>query len=58
MVVNYSPLDAEKVLEHKIGDSQTDVLVTLDFQALYPQMDRLLGQHAAEDAGGRQRWAR
>jgi len=42
VVVNYSPLDAEKVLEHKIGDSQTDVLVTLDFQALYPQMDRLL----------------
>ena len=42
VVVNYSPLDAEKVLEHKIGDSQTDVLITLDFQALYPQMDRLL----------------
>jgi long-chain acyl-CoA synthetase len=42
VVVNYSPLDAERVLEHKIGDSQTDVLVTLDFQALYPQMDRLL----------------
>jgi long-chain acyl-CoA synthetase len=42
VVVNYSPLDAEKVLEHKIGDSQTDVLITLDFKALYPQMDRLL----------------
>ena len=44
VVVNYSPLDAEKVLEHKIGDSQTDVLITLDLQALYPQMDRLLGR--------------
>lgn len=42
VVVNYSPLDAERVLEHKVGDSQTDVLITLDFAALYPQMDRLL----------------
>ncbi|MBL8303791.1 MAG: AMP-binding protein, partial [Ideonella sp.] len=42
VVVNYSPLDAEKVLEHKIGDSQTDVLITLDLQLLYPQMARLL----------------
>jgi long-chain acyl-CoA synthetase len=44
VVVNYSPLDAEKVLEHKIADSETDILVTLDFQALYPQMDRMLGK--------------
>ncbi|MDE2363752.1 MAG: long-chain fatty acid--CoA ligase [Hyphomicrobiales bacterium] len=43
VVVNYSPLDAEKVLEHKVGDSQTDFIVTLDLAALYPQMDRLLG---------------
>ncbi len=43
VVVNYSPLDAERVLEHKVGDSQTDFLITLDFAALYPQMDRLLG---------------
>ena len=42
-VVNYSPLDALRVLEHKIGDSQTDFLVTLDLSALYPQMDRMLG---------------
>ena len=42
-VVNYSPLDAEKVLEHKIGDSETDFLVTLDLALLYPQMQRLLG---------------
>mgnify|MGYP002147451152 CR=1 FL=1 len=37
VVVNYSPLDAEKVLEHKVADSRTDVLVTLDFAALYRQ---------------------
>ena len=42
-VVNYSPLDAERVLEHKVEDSQTDILVTLDLAALYPQMARLLG---------------
>ena len=44
IVVNYSPLDAEKVLEHKVEDSQTDFLVTLDLKALYPQMARLLGK--------------
>lgn len=42
-VVNYSPLDAERVLAHKIEDSQTDVLVTLDLVSLYPQLGRLLG---------------
>ncbi|GIZ51420.1 dicarboxylate--CoA ligase PimA [Noviherbaspirillum aridicola] len=43
-VVNYSPLDAEKVLEHKVEDSSTDIMVTLDLAALYPQMARLLGR--------------
>ena len=43
VVVNYSPLDAERVLAHKIEDSRTDVLVTLDLAALYPQMARMLG---------------
>ena len=42
-VVNYSPLDAERVLEHKIEDSETDFLVTLDLASLYPQMARLAG---------------
>ncbi|HEY9067889.1 MAG TPA: AMP-binding protein, partial [Burkholderiaceae bacterium] len=42
-VVNYSPLDAERVLAHKIEDSETDILVTLDLAALFPQMGRLLG---------------
>ncbi|MBR1222014.1 long-chain fatty acid--CoA ligase [Bradyrhizobium sp. U87765 SZCCT0131] len=41
-VVNYSPLDAAKVLEHKVEDSETDVMVTLDLALLYPQMARLL----------------
>jgi long-chain acyl-CoA synthetase len=43
-VVNYSPLDAAKVLEHKIEDSRTDVLITLDLAALYPQMAAMLGR--------------
>jgi long-chain acyl-CoA synthetase len=42
-VVNYSPLDAEKVLEHKVADSETDMLVTLDMVMLYPHMAKLLG---------------
>lgn len=42
-VVNYSPLDAPAVLKHKIEDSQTDVLITLDLALLYPQMAAMLG---------------
>lgn len=42
-VVNYSPLDAEKVLEHKVEDSETDIMVTLDLAVLYPQVGKLLG---------------
>ena len=43
-VVNYSPLDAAAVLEHKIEDSRTDFLVTLDMAVLYPQMGNMLGK--------------
>jgi len=46
VVVNYSPLDAEKVLEHKVEDSRTEIMVTLDLQAMAPQMLRLLDQTA------------
>ncbi|CAN5723046.1 long-chain fatty acid--CoA ligase [soil metagenome] len=42
-VVNYSPLDAARVLEHKIEDSRTDFLITLDLASLYPQMASMLG---------------
>jgi long-chain acyl-CoA synthetase len=38
VVVNYSPLDAERELDHKIEDSETDILVTLDVTALYPKI--------------------
>ena len=43
-VVNYSPLDAARVLEHKVEDSETDFLITLDLASLYPQMGALLGK--------------
>ena len=42
VVVNYSPLDAQQVLAHKVGDSQTDLMITQDLALLYPQMDQLL----------------
>ncbi len=41
-VVNYSPLDALRTLELKIEDSETDILVTLDAAAVYPQAEKLL----------------
>jgi len=41
-VVNYSPLDAERELVHKIEDSQTDIMVTLDLNVLYPNIGKLL----------------
>ncbi|MBA1146317.1 long-chain fatty acid--CoA ligase [Ectothiorhodospiraceae bacterium WFHF3C12] len=41
-VVNYSPLDAERTLAHKIEDSRTDILVTLDFDELYPRVKPFL----------------
>jgi len=43
-VVNYSPLDADRELEFKIGDSETDILVTLDVAALYPKIARMKGK--------------
>jgi long-chain acyl-CoA synthetase len=42
-VVNYSPLDALHTLQIKIEDSETEILVTLDLAALYPQAEKLIG---------------
>src|SRR5277367_799845 len=41
-VVNYSPLDALSTLQLKVNDSETDILVSLDLAALYPQAEKLL----------------
>ncbi|WP_169567392.1 long-chain-fatty-acid--CoA ligase [Sneathiella limimaris] len=43
-VVNYSPLDAERELVHKIEDSETDFMVTLDLEVLYPNIAKLLSK--------------
>jgi long-chain acyl-CoA synthetase len=43
VVVNYSPLDAAQVLAHKVEDSETSILVTLDLPMLLPQMEALVG---------------
>ena len=41
-VVNYSPLYSEPELEYQIEDSHTDIMVTLNVEALYPKMASLL----------------
>jgi long-chain acyl-CoA synthetase len=42
VVVNYSPLDALPTLQRKVEDSETDILVSLDVVACYPQAEKLL----------------
>ena len=42
-VVNYSPLDAERELRFKVENSETDIVVTLALNALYPNMGKMLG---------------
>jgi long-chain acyl-CoA synthetase len=44
VVVNYSPLDVAKTLEHKIADSETDVMLTLNVPQLLPQMQQMMGK--------------
>ncbi len=42
VVVNYSPLDAAVTIAHKVEDSETDLMITLDLAVLYPQIGALL----------------
>ncbi|MBI1774285.1 MAG: long-chain fatty acid--CoA ligase [Proteobacteria bacterium] len=42
-VVNYSPLYAEREILRQIEDSETDILITLDWQSLYPKVAALAG---------------
>ena len=44
-VVNYSPLDAANTIAHKIEDSQTQVMITLDLASLYDKVPNLTGVH-------------
>ena len=47
-IVNYSPLDVAKTLEHKIADSETDVMLTLNVPQLLPQMQQMMGKTRLE----------
>ncbi|MBM3492391.1 MAG: long-chain fatty acid--CoA ligase [Alphaproteobacteria bacterium] len=42
VVVNMSPLDAERELAFKLNDSGAEIVVTLDLAVLYPRMAKLL----------------
>ena len=44
VVVNYSPLYSEPQLRHQIEDSGTEIMVTLNLEALYPKVRSLVGQ--------------
>ncbi|WP_395459083.1 long-chain fatty acid--CoA ligase [Azospirillum melinis] len=43
-VVNFNPLYAERELVHQIGDSDIDLMVTLDLKLLYDKMARMLAE--------------
>lgn len=41
-VVNYSPLCSERELLHQVEDSETDIIVTLNFRAIYQKAQTML----------------
>lgn len=43
-VVNYSPLYAGREISGQIEDSETDIMVTLDLEALYPKLAVMLDE--------------
>lgn len=43
-VVNYSPLYASREVAAQIEDSETDIMITLDLEALYPKIAELLNE--------------
>jgi long-chain acyl-CoA synthetase len=44
IVVNFNPLYVERELEHQIGDSGTEFMVTLDVKRIYPKVAHALGR--------------
>ncbi|PHZ85846.1 long-chain-fatty-acid--CoA ligase [Paremcibacter congregatus] len=40
-VVNYSPLYSEQELINQVEETDTDIMITLDLAALYPQMEKV-----------------
>ena len=43
-VVNYNPLYVERELAHQIDDSHTEIMVTMDLEALYPKVAAMLSR--------------
>jgi long-chain acyl-CoA synthetase len=43
-VVSYNPLYAPREIEHQIGDSETDLMVTLDLALLLPKLEPMFGR--------------
>ena len=43
-VVNYSPLYSEQELINQVEDTETDMMITLDLEALYPIIQRVTGK--------------
>ncbi|MDH3659082.1 MAG: long-chain fatty acid--CoA ligase, partial [Alphaproteobacteria bacterium] len=41
-VVNYNPLYVTREIEHQVLDSETDIMITLDLEALLPKLTPLL----------------
>jgi long-chain acyl-CoA synthetase len=44
VVVNFSPLYSSSELEFQLIDSDTEIMVTLDLELLYPKIHKLIGQ--------------
>lgn len=42
-VVNYNPLYSPRELEHQIKDSNTEVMITLALNLLYPKLEKFIG---------------
>jgi long-chain acyl-CoA synthetase len=43
IVVNFNPLYVERELIHQIADSGTEIMVTIDLEAVYPKVARVAG---------------
>jgi long-chain acyl-CoA synthetase len=43
-VVSYSPLYSERELLHQVEDSETDIMISMDLEALYPKIKNVVEQ--------------
>ena len=45
-VVSYSPLYSERELLHLVEDSETDIMISMDLEALYPKIKNVVEQRS------------